>query len=260
MDQGTFYFSQTAMSQPDLISESFFSFTAAAQQTKKSITNSFISRKPIEFYIKNLFQNKNIMDEYDFYKETNINKIKLFLENFLNELSKPPSYGSRETFGFHPERVNTYGSNYKSNESKGVSIEMVNEQLNELKSCLKHFTKSLSEINHAELEYMESIEKTNLSRITQKYKVNKQVLFQESENLIVFTNNLIQYLEMLNLNISETPKRPENTTAFSVTDLETKEDLKMQDKMTQTVPSPPKQKAEKSIMSKDTSGYVIFIE
>lgn len=210
------------------------SYIIASQETKKSQTNACVSRRPIEFYVKQVFRQTNMTDEYNFYAETNINKLKLFLENFLNELTKTFPYFSTSSTASKENSLSA-SQIMRNNIYKDKAIVAIEEQLIELKHCLRHFANSLTEITKAESEYLKNIEKTSLFRIDEKYKLNKQVLFQESGNLVTFANGLINNLEILNTSLIKKYKASEEILESTLPSTQGKgHQVRLEDKETQT--------------------------
>ena len=56
----------------------------AAQELQKHVTNSIIANRNLDFYLKRSFELDPTIAYYNFYKETDVTKLKVFLENFLN--------------------------------------------------------------------------------------------------------------------------------------------------------------------------------
>jgi len=191
IDQASVLLNKTIVPPAEVGQEFFTAYSCAAQDTKRSITNSYIARKSIEFYMKNTFKESNILEEYNFYNERNLNRLKLFIENLLTETNKISPNLHNQSFLLTEENEHTL----RSSDIKDRDLKVIREQMNELTRCLRHFLNSLGEITKAESKYMEGVEKSNLFKIDQKYKTNKQALFQESESLINFTNTLIYNLE-----------------------------------------------------------------
>jgi len=189
IEQASVLLNKTIVPPAEIGQEFFGAYSCAAQETKRSITNSYIARKSIEFYLKNTFKDSALLEEYNFYNERNLNRLKLFVENLLAETNKISP--NNQSFLLTEEHENTL----RTGDIKDRDLKVIGEQMNELKRCLRHFLNSLGEITKAEAKYLDGVEKSNLFKIDQKYKTNKQALFQESEDLINFTNTLIYNLE-----------------------------------------------------------------
>src|SRR5688572_14862517 len=61
-------------------------YLMAAQDLQKHITNSIISNRNIDFYLKKTFDADQTLNYYNFYKETDPTKLKLFIENLLKKI------------------------------------------------------------------------------------------------------------------------------------------------------------------------------
>jgi len=225
--------------QTEISPELLATYVTASQEYKKLITNSCVSRKPIEFYLKHTFKDTSLAEEYNFYNENNLLKLKTFFESLLIEINKNAlSFATSNSM-----LTDEIEQKAKNNEIKDKDLKIINEQLNELKKSLKHFLNCLHLITQAESKYYEGVEKGNIYfKIDhQKFKLNKQALFQESENLITFTNNLIHILESLDFAINNILTNQENytqttererrlNTVYEDKEMQTEEDEEYEDK------------------------------
>ena len=194
--------SKATKKHPTIKPEILQNYNSAGHDTKKCSTLSYISGKPIEFYLKNVFQEAEMMKEYNFYTETNLHKLKLFVETFLSQTNKPSSSLPQEILSPRYEKNQNLSTNDQSEGNMNQTFKIVRDQLNELRQCLKHFVTSLTEITQAEVKQLAEIDDLGIGIKAQRFKSNKQALFQESGDLVLFTSDLIKNLEVLDFDIN----------------------------------------------------------
>ena len=194
--------SKATLKHPIIKPEILQNYNLAVHETKKCLTHSVISGKPIEFYLKNVFQEAEMMKEYNFYTETNLQKLKLFVETFLLHTSKPSPSIPQEILSPRYEKTQLLITNDKSEGHMNQTFKIVSDQLNELRQCLKHFVTLLTEITQAEVKQLAEIDSLGIGIKAQRFKSNKQALFQESGDLVLFTSDLIRNLEVLDFDMN----------------------------------------------------------
>ena len=177
-------------------------YSLAAQETKQLVTYSIISGKPFEFFQRNVFRGGGIVEAYNFYAETNVQRLKVFIENFLiqaNKLSPLPSHRDNSVSEAFTQRTVTKAL---SEGHINQNFKIISEQLQELKLCLKHFTSSMTAINEAEARNFADSEDLKSNLKMHRFKSNKQALFLECEELVLFTTDIIKNLEILDFDIN----------------------------------------------------------
>jgi len=170
-------------------------YLMAAQDLQKHITNSIISNRNIDFYLKRTFEGDGVLNYYNFYKETDATKLKVFIENMIKKISEKEvlsEQSQEQTYEEQPSRLSA-NKTYIDNEQlkKFADLEL------QLKSTLH----SLRITKSSELEVLNQIVR-NLKQYPQLSKTKNDIefLLAENENCINLVDGIVNDLENINQN------------------------------------------------------------
>lgn len=138
----------------------------AAQEVQKHVTNSIIANRNLDFYLKRSFELDPTIAYYNFYKETDVTKLKVFLENFLKYI---------------PERQNRIKDESESDLKKVPDELKLIKRVNQLEYELKNTLYSLRVTKASELELINELIKSAKSS-TQTTKLKNEIEFILAEN------------------------------------------------------------------------------
>ena len=129
----------------------------AAIELSKAKTQARISQQPKSIYLKNTYKDTPFSFMYDFYKETDIDNFKIFLENFYAVLE--------DIFLVHkPEAKRDYSNGFKLNIQEGESQASKKEDL--------QFVRKADSLN-VSLTQMKELQKNMLSTLNSLMMVNQ---------------------------------------------------------------------------------------
>ncbi len=174
-------------------------YLMAAQDVQKHITNSIISNRSIDFYLKKTFEADSVMNYYNFYKETDPTKLKLFIENLMKKISEKEAIPDHSHVQDElPSRL-TADRTITENESL--------KKLQEVELQLRTTLHSLRITKSTELEILNQIVK-NLKQYPQmsKMKNDFEFLAAENENCINMVETIVSDLENFNQGVKNESK------------------------------------------------------
>lgn len=119
---------------------------AAATELSRAKTQARISQKPKGIFMKNIYKDSQISFMYDFYKETDLDNMKIFLESLYDELER--------TYAKEGERQSLAKQNVQSSPNKDNS--QIYLRMNKLQKNLLMMLNSLMKVNDNFKGYFDS--------------------------------------------------------------------------------------------------------
>lgn len=182
--------SSTAMEMTD---QAKIFYYMAAQDLQKHTTNAIISNRTLDFYLKRSFEADPTINYYNFYRENDPTKLKVFIENLLKYI---------------PERNTKQNQDILAEFQTGPIDSTVQNKLTELEYHLKNTVYSLRVAKASELEIIKQITKSSFSNSQMsKFKQDLDFVLTENENYLNNLENITNDLQSFNKTAINSPRR-----------------------------------------------------
>ena len=152
----------------------------AAIELSKVKTQSRISQKPKSIYIHNTYKDTQISFMYDFYKETDIDSLKIFLENFYEVLEEI----------FIGRKPTKFSRDY----SNGINLNVMEQEPIKIKKEIVQPVKREDSLS-VSINQMNDLQKNMLSTLKSLMVVN--------QNFKGYIDNQAQLLETMGMGVKE---------------------------------------------------------
>jgi len=176
-------FQKITLPSQELSNKAKLAYLSSSKYLQSCMTNSVISKRSLEFYLRRTYESDPVLESFNFYKDADNIKLKIFIEGLLNFLSENDDLSEGEN-NFETFKATIYNDNSS-----------LVKKMRELVTKLNSTAHTIKVIKQTEEEFFKSLGKDLSPRFAPHKSDELNFIIQENANLVALIEEITKDVE-----------------------------------------------------------------